>query len=1168
MGDDADDDGASTQELRNLKMPLHADRLRKHFRIPPGTLLPTEPDRVSNITVEQFREYALRGQPVIVTDGMRDWAGMGKWNCDYFHKTFPNEDVGGFTAFKADALKWRRKLGDAWFQQKELLNVPEEEADPKNPTTMSWYWSAIGIDGTRGHETNRNQTVVDMIKRDFSLPYFLEDTAVNRETVAGRVEFFFGTEGAGVHPHTDPVCQWIFSGQAAGHKMWRLSLPYNIDALEEANPGYKFQASDGNELLALMMNRASVYEFTMHPGEVIFFPPGLIHTTRAVGPECSTSFSMQFASPNPVEYVKEFAPDLISDIVGASRCFVDHFDNWLFGDSIPNREGTPEANKRSADRIFADMDADGSGLISADEATTHFTAILEDVGSAGGLVSDDPQLDVVSFVLAHDTDGDGKVSRAEYDVVLEKLWTPRMASIAAVTEKPNTVSYFYDADKDSNDYVTEAEMKAAFPDINWSDVLQYDDDGDGRLFQGELHNHVNELHKLFSGEDLDMEPIVSAEDSDGQGADSDSVNGVLGEPDDEPPAPPAGGLGGLSLELSDEQGLRDFWAIGGSQGQLPVPIDSLTSTTAGEFRARASSGRPLIVEDGMRNVDLSQWTFKTLKERLAGEELQNCEGCSWKTLGETNSSVAAAMWEVQPVGRLTVIGAETPERSQDTVAQLQANAKIPYYLPHSQINTDLHSDHLRIFFGSRAGTLGPISDMNCFWSVYSQAQGESHWRITMPYDVFQLQEDNSDYTYWAPDGATLIERMINEHAVYMFTLRQGQQLVLPPGMLKDFVMQGAGVSVMYRTAFMDPAPVAYVKHFQSALMSDSDGAAGCYTDHYNRWIMGSLLPSSDGSDVANNKYAKEHFAVMDADRDARISLSEAVASFPEAEHSGAVRAPELDGQAFIEANDVNNDGFVDASELTASVQSAWTPIVAHVGSMWFHIDARNADEGGSWEDYGRFVDSIRFLEERKEALFFDDDKGSAPLPLDQVLPSMRPSRADSAGPVTPECGLILEHPRPGVTVARSVAQLNYSFVMWAKPRHYFVGPLTADGSRRLGAGAFCCSPEGDVMDQKWAPQADDGKSWLPEPSTDSPLATQDMRADLEIIHDMPGFVWMGPASLTGIGLVHWHETGDTYLGTWEDGRRIGQGIFEDASGKQELQEWRQGDDEYDWVQLF
>ncbi len=182
--------------------------------------------------------------------------------------------MGGFTAYKADALKFRKKLGDPWFDMIEHLNIPKEERDPKNPHIMSWYFSAIGISGTRGHDVERNKTVTDAMMKDFDVPYFLEPNHVNNATVKGRLEFFMGTKGSGVHPHTDPVCQWIFSGQTSGRKSWRLSLPYNIDELETANPGYKFQPDDGeflcgcgcgrvarahlsvgNQLLALMMNK-------------------------------------------------------------------------------------------------------------------------------------------------------------------------------------------------------------------------------------------------------------------------------------------------------------------------------------------------------------------------------------------------------------------------------------------------------------------------------------------------------------------------------------------------------------------------------------------------------------------------------------------------------------------------------------------------------------------------------------------------------------------------------------------------------------------------------------------------------------------------------------------------------------------------------------------------
>lgn len=143
--------------------------MRSLFRIPADAKLPVEPIRVANITKEEFREFALRGQPVIITDGMRDWPGASKWNCQYFRDAFPNEEVGGFTAFKADAMKFQRKLGDPWFNEVTALNIPRDEQDPKNPHIMSWYFSGIGVSGTRGREIERNATVTEMLRADYKV---------------------------------------------------------------------------------------------------------------------------------------------------------------------------------------------------------------------------------------------------------------------------------------------------------------------------------------------------------------------------------------------------------------------------------------------------------------------------------------------------------------------------------------------------------------------------------------------------------------------------------------------------------------------------------------------------------------------------------------------------------------------------------------------------------------------------------------------------------------------------------------------------------------------------------------------------------------------------------------------------------------------------------------
>lgn len=633
------------------------------------------------------------------------------------------------------------------------------------------------------------------------------------------MEFFFGTTGSGVHPHTDPVCQWIFSGQVSGRKSWRLALPYSINLLEQANPGYKFRANDGSQLLALMMNRQPIFEFTMNPGELIFFPPGLIHTTRVESEECSTSLSLQFASPNPVEYLKTFQAYLISDIIGASKCFLDQFNAWLFGEQLPNQEGTAEANALFAEAEFTSIDTDGDGFLSKAEVTDHFQELSERLmeGSGGGLVTEKRSLilplDVESFIHVHDVDHDGKVSAAEFKDTVMKHWTPQMARVTTLWAAPRPVAYFFQADADGNDYVTKAEFQKAFPGRPWAEVLEYDDNGDGKLFQGEFETHLKALYKVFTGRDL------PADDPDNEEDDNDFEVGLQKHVQNPPPPPlteevaqdqeeqdeeeqeqqqsqlpqrqeqTETSLNALKLGFDEDQ-VRILWGIDKALGMLPAQVHRVAHISKEEFLAHFGlQGTPLIVSNGLpAEAATRKWTCEMFKKNHPDDALQRCafpDGeCDWQSLADADPSSGSAFWEYQALGESTVLGESTPERDPALVAQYQKAATIPSFIPDSPVNRFLAADSLSLMFGTQGGSSEAFTDMNCFSSVFTQLSGSTLWKLSIPYNVKTLQEENGGYVFAPPDGLALIPRMIQEHPVYQFELKEGEMLVVPPGLFK------------------------------------------------------------------------------------------------------------------------------------------------------------------------------------------------------------------------------------------------------------------------------------------------------------------------------------------------------------------------------------------------
>ena len=54
-------------------------------------------------------------------------------------------------------------------------------------------------------------------------------------------------------------------------------MPVNVRKLQELNPKYKFRFSDAILLQQIQIKRYPLFVFTLNPGEMLAFPPGMIH---------------------------------------------------------------------------------------------------------------------------------------------------------------------------------------------------------------------------------------------------------------------------------------------------------------------------------------------------------------------------------------------------------------------------------------------------------------------------------------------------------------------------------------------------------------------------------------------------------------------------------------------------------------------------------------------------------------------------------------------------------------------------------------------------------------------------------------------------------------------------------------------------------------------------
>jgi hypothetical protein len=282
---------------------------------------------------------------------------------------------------------------------------------------------------------------------------------------------------------------------------------------------------------------------------------------------------------------------------------------------------------------------------------------------------------------------------------------------------------------------------------------------------------------------------------------------------------------------------------------------------------------------------------------------------------------------------------------------------------------------------------------------------------------------------------------------------------------------------------------------------------------------------------------------------------------------GAIRTPELDGKAFIQANSEHGSANeeVTLAQLLANVQKLWTEVISTVGSQWFYLDARNAEEGGNWAGYGDAVDAIRFPYPREVEVQFDEHGNAKPVATSserQVQALERFPPAQERHQPVPDT-----YPLAAQQLSNNVLQVGQrdgngiGFMFWKKENKKYVGHF-ANG-KRAGKGVMCCRGE-NMFDQEWSEK--DTNPLALDPVSSAPIKE---RADLEVVIDIPGVEFLGSLKLEGLVAVRWTDNGDVFVGMMSNGKRLGKGVFVDGkTGVAETQEWKQGDDNTDWWSLM
>eukprot|EP00656_Telonema_subtile_P017558 TRINITY_DN1942_c0_g2_i2.p1 TRINITY_DN1942_c0_g2~~TRINITY_DN1942_c0_g2_i2.p1 ORF type:complete len:357 (+),score=97.52 TRINITY_DN1942_c0_g2_i2:223-1293(+) len=287
------------------------------------------PDKVSNVTAEDFSRYFREGKPLIVTDMITNWA-MKDWTCDSVSKDFAEEPVIVWSYMDGSKHKKFHKLKDIEKWQAASMKQPKATTkDTEAPTKLSYHWYPVQMgvpedqepEPLSRQEDDYHSTLASVkarkkIKESYDVPYFVERNHMNMQFTKERMEFFLGMKGSGAAVHADAVCEAIFSVQLAGVKRWRLSpLPPYKHATQQRS--VDSQGGKGRMW-------SPTYVFDLLPGEAIFFPPSFMHETQCVSDECSLSASLQIRYPFPVGHIRDFSKRLLNSVrgtgFGAERC--------------------------------------------------------------------------------------------------------------------------------------------------------------------------------------------------------------------------------------------------------------------------------------------------------------------------------------------------------------------------------------------------------------------------------------------------------------------------------------------------------------------------------------------------------------------------------------------------------------------------------------------------------------------------------------------------------------------------------------------------------------------------------------------------------------------------------------------------------------------------------
>ncbi|KLU15757.1 MULTISPECIES: cupin-like domain-containing protein [Xenorhabdus] len=269
--------------------------------------------KVSDISLAEFHElYLMKKEPVIISDGLRDWKGKQLWNFDYFSQEFGEMQVQlQDTGFKPQQIVELRTY------LQEIASLPAVELGQINPDlnylryTYDTFFKHLLFTWELGHWVKTDSfsfRAFQRIQEHWRRPYFLTESGYKIPCIQFGIfqpnkrmsqdwGLYFSAPGVCTRLHVDGMrtnavlCQiegrkagWIFSASLEDVVRNTAEGRAGLPRAEKQKP-----MNQGNKRVE--HNQDRIWQFDLLPGEIMLIPKGLAHEVHTLSPSISLTYN-------------------------------------------------------------------------------------------------------------------------------------------------------------------------------------------------------------------------------------------------------------------------------------------------------------------------------------------------------------------------------------------------------------------------------------------------------------------------------------------------------------------------------------------------------------------------------------------------------------------------------------------------------------------------------------------------------------------------------------------------------------------------------------------------------------------------------------------------------------------------------------------------------------